>query len=135
MKKEDVPQDLQFFKDRVIRDVMYAVDEDGHYTPVISDGWQVKNDALTAVWDDIREQCGEIRRQVLAQQASPLAYHMKMALQDVALLASYAGVPKRTVRRHLKYGEFMKADRDTLQKYADALRITVEDLKQVDEWK
>ncbi|MDR1097153.1 MAG: hypothetical protein LBL57_03375 [Tannerella sp.] len=136
MKKEEVPQDLQFFKDGVIRDVMYAVDEDGKYTPVISDGWQVKNDALTAVWDDIHEQCAEIRRQVQAQQASPLAYHMKMALQDVAMLASYADVPKRKIRRHLKYDEFMKADETVLQKYADALRITVEDLKRVeDAWK
>ncbi len=135
MKKEDVPQDLQFFKDKVVRDVMYAVDEDGNYMPVISDGWSVKNDALNAVWDDIREQCEEIRRQVLARAASPLAYHMKKALQDVGMLASYAGVPKRKIRKHLKYDEFMKADEEILQKYADALRISVEDLKCVNEWK
>jgi hypothetical protein len=29
----------------------------------------------------------------------------------------------------------MNADMETLQKYADALRISVEDLKRVDEWK
>ena len=135
MKKEEVPQDLQFFKDNVIRDVMYAVDENGHYTPVISDGWSVKNDALNAVWDDIREQCESIRQQVLAREVSPLAYHLKKALQDVGMLASYSGVPKRKVRKHLGYDEFMKADDEILQKYADALRITVEELKQVDEWK
>jgi hypothetical protein len=88
MKKEDVPQDLLFFKDNVFRDVMYAVDENGHYTSVISDGWSVKNEALEAVWDDIREQCEDIRQQALARKVSPLAYHLKKSLQDVALLSS-----------------------------------------------
>lgn len=135
MKIEDVPQDLKYFEGKIVRDLMYAVDESGRYTPVLSDGWSVKNDALTAVWDDIREQCEVIRRQVLAKEASPLAYHMKKALQDTAMLASYSGVPKRIIRRHLKYGEFMKADETTLRKYAEALRITVDELKRVDEWK
>ncbi|MDR0698623.1 MAG: hypothetical protein LBG28_05320 [Tannerella sp.] len=135
MKTEDVPQDLKYFKDRLIRDLIYAVDEDGHYTTVFSDGWRVKNDALGAVWDDIREQCEDIRRQVLAKEASPLVYHMKKALQDLGMLAYYSGVPKKKIRKHLKYDEFMKSDEETLQKYADALRITVDELKRVDEWK
>ncbi|MDR1115126.1 MAG: hypothetical protein LBL33_03065 [Tannerella sp.] len=135
MKTGDVPQDLKYFKDKVVRDLMYAVDENGHYMSVLSDGWSVKNDALNAVWDDIREQCGEIRRQVLAKETSPLAYHMKKALQDVGMLASYSGVPKRKIRKHLKYDEFMKSNEAVLQKYADALRITVDELKRVDEWK
>jgi hypothetical protein len=135
MKKEDVPQDLLYFKDNIIRDLMYAVDENGHYTPVVSDGWSVKNDALGAVWEDIREQCEAIRRQVLAKEVSPLAYHLKKSLQDVAMLASYSEVPKRKIRKHLHYDEFMKTDAETLRKYADALRITVEELKRVDEWR
>ena len=51
MKTKDVPQDLKYFKDKVVRDVMYAVDEDGRYTKVLSDGWSVKNDVLAVVWD------------------------------------------------------------------------------------
>ena len=77
MKKEEVPQDLLYFKDNVIRDLMYAVDDDGVYTPVVSDGWCVKNDALGAVWDDIRDQCEAIRPRVLAKEVSPLVYHLK----------------------------------------------------------
>ena len=135
MKKEDVPQDLQYFKDNVVRDVMYAVDEDGRYTSVLSDGWSVKNDALGVMWDDIREQCEEVRQQVLAGKFSPSAYHIKKSLQDVAMLSAYSGIPKRKIRRHLKWDEFMKLDENILQKYADAMRITVEELKRVDEWK
>jgi len=135
MNKKDVPQDLYYFKDNVIRDVMYAVDENGHYTPVISDGWSVKNDALSAVWDDIREDCEKIRQRVLAKEVSPLAYHIKKSLQNVCMLSAYSGVPKRIIRKHLKYDKFMNAEEDILQKYADAMRITVEELKRIDEWK
>ena len=135
MKANEVPQDLKYFKDNVIRDVIYAVDENGHYTPVVSDGWNVKNDALGAVWDDIREQCETIRQQVLSKEVSPLAYHMKKALQDINLLSAYSGIAKRKIRKHLLYDEFMRLDEHTLQHYADALRITVEELKCVNEWK
>ena len=135
MKKEDVPQDLLYFKDNIVRDLMYAVDEDGYYTSVVSDGWSVKNDALGIVWDDIREQCEAIRRQVLAREVSPLAYHMQKSLLDIGLLAAYSEIPKRKIRKHLKYDEFMKLDEPVLQQYADAMRITVEELKRVDEWK
>jgi hypothetical protein len=135
VKTTDVPQDLEYFKDNVIRDVMYAVDDEGRYTGVLSDGWSVKNDALSAVWDDIREQCEVIRQQVLRHEVSPLAYHLKKQLQTVGMLAAYAEVPKRMVKKHLKYKEFIKIDDETLQKYADALRITTDELKRADEWK
>jgi len=135
MKKEDVHQDLLYFKDHVIRDCTYAVDEDGRYTPVVSDGWSLKNDAVKAYWDEIHEQCEEVRRRVLAKEVSPLAYYMKKSLQDIGLLSSFSGIPKRRIRKHLKYDEFMTLDEKTLQKYADAMRITVEELKRIDQWK
>ena len=132
MKTKDVPQDLKYFKDKVVRDVMYAVDEDGRYTKVLSDGWSVKNDVLAVVWEDILEDCERIRRQVLRKEASPLAYHMKKNLQDIAMLAVYAGIPKRKVRKHLKYEAFAGLDDRILGQYADALRITVDELKRVE---
>ena len=135
MKKEDVPQDLQYFKDSLLRDYTYAIDENGRYTKVVSDGWSLKNDALTVVWDEIRDQCEEIRRQVIAKEVSPLAYYMKKSLLDTGMLSSYSKIPKWKIRKHLKYDEFMKLDENTLQRYAEAMRITVEELKRVDEWK
>lgn len=46
MKIEEVPQDLKYCKDAVVRDQNYAVDSDGRYHMVKSDGWTPKNDAL-----------------------------------------------------------------------------------------
>lgn len=46
MRIEEVPQDLKYCKDAVVRDQNYAVDNDGRYHMVKSDGWTAKNDAL-----------------------------------------------------------------------------------------
>jgi len=131
MKAKEVPQDLKYFKDKVIRDLAYAVDDEGCYTSIVSDGWAVKNDALGVVWEDILEECEPVRQQVLAKKLSPMAYHMKKNLQDIRMLSGYSGIPKRKIKKHLLYEEFMKLDTATLQKYADALRISVEELIQV----
>ena len=72
MTINEVPQDLKYMAGGVIRDVAYAVDEDGRYQSVVSDGWAVKNDVLDLVWDDIRASCEAIREQVLRHEVSLL---------------------------------------------------------------
>ena len=51
---------------------------------------------------------------------------------DVGLLAQHAGFFKWTVKRHFKPKVFAKLKPSTLEKYAVALKITVEELKRVD---
>lgn len=131
MNVKEVPQDSKVLKNTVIRDVTYAVDDDGNYTTVISEGWVVKDDALDVTWDNIDEKCEEIRKKVLAGQLSPLAYHLERNIMDVGLLARYTGQSKRKVKKHLTPEEFMKLDDNVLNKYAEALRITIEELKKV----
>lgn len=55
MKVKDVPQDLKYYKDSVVRDVAYAVDEEGEYHAVVSDGWEAKNDALELALEESSE--------------------------------------------------------------------------------
>ena len=131
MKVKEVPQDSKFFKNTVIRDMTYAVDDDGNYTPVISEGWEVKNDALDVTWEVIDEKCAEVRAEVLAGKVSPLAFHIEKNIMDIGLLAKYTGLPKRKIKKHLKPEIFETLDDSVLQKYADALRISIEELKSV----
>ena len=131
MKIEDVPNDLKYFQNTVIRDVTYAVDDEGNYKPVINGGWDVKTDALDMAWSEVNERCEKIREQILKGKVSPLAYHMEKNIMSVKLLSTYSGVPKRTIKKHLKLKHFQKIDNETLQKYADVLRISVEELRQV----
>ena len=55
MKIEEVPQDLKYFKVGFVRDQNYAVDDEGKYHKVWSDGWDVKNDALDVSLEDDKD--------------------------------------------------------------------------------
>lgn len=52
MKIEEVPQDLKYYEGTVVRDVNYAVDDEGHYKAVMSDGWAPKTEALELALED-----------------------------------------------------------------------------------
>ena len=131
MKVSDVPQDLNYYKDTVVRDLNYAVDEQGRYQAVVSDGWEAKDDALDVAWDDVREQCDEVLERIKKGETSPLEYHATKNLMPINLLSSYTGFSKRTIRKHFNPANFIKLDNDTLSIYADVLRITVEELKTI----
>ncbi len=131
MKIEEVPQDLKYMKGTVIRDTDYAVDSEGRYQRVMSSGWEPKNLALDVIMEDIDEQCQSILADVRAGKASPLAYHAARGLMDEGLLADYAGVSKRTVRKHFQPDGFAQLDDAMLTTYADVLRISVEELKSI----
>ncbi|MBQ0030078.1 MAG: hypothetical protein MJZ24_09225 [Paludibacteraceae bacterium] len=133
MNIDDVPQDLSVFRGSVVRDVAYAVDADGNYQAVVSDGWNVKADALRTVLNDIDEDCMEIARQVVKHEVSPLAYYMAKGLMDVDMLADNSGISKRNVKKHLEWDAFQNLDDKTIQIYAETLRITPEMLKTLPE--
>lgn len=131
MKIEEVPQDDKYLGGTTIRDTCYALDENGEYRQAYSVGWEAKNEALSLTWDAISEDAEIVRREALAGRKSPLAYHMETHLFDVGLLAAYAGISRRTVRKHMKPDEFEKVDESTLTAYASALNMSVEELKKV----
>lgn len=133
MKIEDVPQDLKYFKGSNVRDVNYAVDENGQYHAVISDGWDAKTDALDVAWEDINEQCEEVLERIRRGETSALEYHATKNLMTIDMLSSYSGFSKRTIRKHFKPKEFAALDDETLSIYADVLRITLEELKTIPE--
>lgn len=133
MKVEEVPQDLKYFKGTVVRDVDYAVDSEGRYQKVMSDGWAPKNEALEVTLDDIHERCEEILDEVRQGKLSPLAYHAERNLMSVELMADYTGFSKRTIRKHFQPKKFAKLDEKTLKTYADVLRISVAELTSIPE--
>jgi hypothetical protein len=127
MKKKDVPQDKGLMDGR-FEDLCYAVDEDGKYVPVLSAGWEPKNDAMRLAWEEIKDKVEEARQQVLSGKKSPIYFYMIKNIMDIKLLADYVDLPKRKVRRHLKPEHFSQLDNDTLALYAEVFNITVESL-------
>lgn len=128
MKKEDIPQDTGAFG-KITKEVQYATDVEGHYTTGLSKGWEVKNSANDAAWQDIEERIRAAREKVLKGEASPLLYYMELKLMDVKVLAGYTGFWAWQVRRHLKPGVFKKLSDGRLRRYADVFEVPVEELK------
>ncbi|MDR1405683.1 MAG: hypothetical protein LBI89_00575 [Prevotellaceae bacterium] len=131
MKIEEVPQDGQYLEKTGLREICYALDGQGNYRQVTSVGWAVKNDALSLTWEHISQESETIRQDVLAGRKSPLAYHMNMHLLNIKTLSAYAGISKKTVRKHLDPATFLRLDASVLQAYADAMSITVAELTTV----
>lgn len=71
MKVEEVPQDLKYFKVGLVRDQNYALDSEGKYQKVWSDGWEPKNDALDVALEDDKDK--EERSHM--EMYKPAAFH------------------------------------------------------------
>jgi hypothetical protein len=131
MKVEEVPQDNRYIGNSPLRDLYYALDDNGHYRQVPSLGWSAKNEALSLTWESISDAAEAVRRDVLQGLKSPLAYHMELHLLPPAMLAAYSGISQKTIKKHLKPDAFARLDDHVLQQYAAVLNITVEELKTV----
>ena len=129
MHKNEVPQDEGIADG--LEEVTYAVDDGGRYVLVPSKGWEPKNISNYQAWEIIAEQIERARRQVLANEVSPLAYHMARNLMDLPLLAEYMGIMRWRVKRHLKPKIFNKLDPETIERYALLLKVTPEQLRDI----
>lgn len=132
MKIKEVPQDGVILESSGVRDVCYAVDENGKYTQVISVGWEPKNDAINFAWAAINEETEKIKTEVLSGKLSPLAYHLHKLVMTPAILADYSGFSKRKIKKFCEPKPFSGLKYDDLLKLADVLKISVEQLISVD---
>jgi hypothetical protein len=129
MKKEDVPQDVGLAGE--MREITYAVGEDGAYEKVTSFGWRSKTVALAQAWERILKDLERIEARVRNGELSPLAWHMTRHQMTPGLLAKYVGLSRLRVRRHLKPRPFKRLNPDILARYADVFGISVEGLKRL----
>jgi hypothetical protein len=129
MKKNEVPQDDANMLEGKLREPCYAVDEDGKYTTVRSVGWEPKNIVMQHAWEAVHEKVEAVRQQVIRKELSPIAYYMEKQLMDIGVLAGYTGFFRWTVKRHLKYKNFITLSDSKLGKYAEAFEISLETLK------
>ncbi len=132
MKKSEVPQDNSSLESANIREMYYAVDENGEYTTELSTGWDPKKIALDNAIQDIKERTEAAKQKVLKNETSPIEYYMELNKMDVGILASYVGMWTWRIKRHFKPSVFKKLSAKTYQKYADIFDITVEQLKHIE---
>ena len=131
MEKEKVPQDKSNLTKNNVKELLYATDENGNYTTTLSTGWEPKTIALSNSIDDINERIAEAKMQVETGEASPICYYMELNKMDLTILASYVGLWKWRVKRHIKPEVIAKLNDKKLKKYADAFDISVAELKNI----
>ena len=132
MKKSDVPQDKSNLESVNLRELCYAVDENGEYTTEHTTGWDPKTIALNNTLDEIKERIEDARQRVIDDVTSPIEYYMELHKMDPAVLASYVGIWQWRVKRHFKPSVFKKLSAKVLQKYASVFEITIDELKTIE---
>ncbi len=127
MKKTKVPQDKTALE--TIRELCYAVDENGKYVQVQSSGWEAKDTALNLAWEVLNEELRAVIDEVRAGKSSPLAYYLTRNQMDAKMLSGYMGISSRKIKKHTVPKHFDKLDDATLKAYADFFRISIDQLK------
>ena len=131
MKVNEVPQDDVPDYSEGIKKGNYALDDNGKYVMVPSKGWVVDEMINRMAYDEYKVKEEETRQAVLAGRKSPLAYYMELRQMTPEILGKTAGFAAFRVKRHLRPEIFIKLKEAVLDKYAKALAITREELKNV----
>lgn len=114
------------------RKAMYARGADGKLHIVQSAGWEVEEIVTKQAVDDLLRLTEEARQRVLAGLTSPLEYHMYRVRMDVPLLSQASGIWQWRIRRHFRPAVFAGLSASLLTTYADAMGMTVDQLKKAD---
>ena len=114
------------------RKAMYARGADGKLHIVQSAGWEVEEIVTKQAVDDLLRLTENARQRVLAGLTSPLEYHMYRVRMDVPLLSQASGIWQWRIRRHFRPAIFAGLSASLLATYADAMGMTVEQLKKAD---
>lgn len=130
MEKDEVPQD----QTRALqgqRKAMYAVDEDGRYGVIRSSGWEAEELVLDQAIEQYTQLAHQARQRVQHGLSSPLEYYMYRQRMDVTVLAQATGFYKWQIRRHSKPAVFASLSTSKLQRYADALGLTIAGIREL----
>lgn len=112
-----------------VRKAVYARAADGQIITIASQGWEVEEIVTQQAVDALKEQASAALARAKTGQSSALEYWMYEKRMDLVVLAQSAGLWQWRVRRHLQAAPFAKLSAKVLTIYADALGITVDQLK------
>jgi hypothetical protein len=131
MKVKEVPQDntVQYYEG--IKRACYAVNDEGKYVIVPSNGWNEEEFINGLAVNELAVNLEKTRQAARAGEKSPLAYHMERRQMIPDILGKTAGIATFRVKRHLRPEIFAKLRDSVLDRYAQALAITREELKTV----
>jgi hypothetical protein len=114
------------------RELFYSYGTDGKFEKSV--GYHDESDRVTLqqAWDLFNDRIEEARQKVKAGKASPILFYMEKTLVTPMDLSMHAGINVWRVKRHLKPKVFNRLGEKTLNKYAVAFNITLDQLKNVE---
>ncbi len=131
MERRKVPQDAACSTYGGHRKLVYAVDDDGHYTGVQSLGWEAESEVTRLAIEEFEALRDEAWLRAHHGLTSPLEVHMYERRMDLPLLAGASGIWRWRVRRHFNPKRFARLSPRLLRRYAEALGLDVATLKQL----
>lgn len=114
------------------RELLYSYNNNGQYEQTVGFHGEPDRVILQQAWDHFNERTDEARQRVRDGKASPIVYYMEKNLLDPMNLGMIAGISLWRVKRHFKPAVFKKLSDETLQKYAKAFDITLEQLRNIE---
>ena len=113
------------------RKLLYAVDAQGEYTGVQSAGWEPETFATLTAVAELDRLRNDAWLRASTGQTSALEFHMFDRRMEIDTLAATTGIWKWRIRRHFDVKRFARLSSPLLQRYADAMGISVERLRSV----
>jgi hypothetical protein len=113
------------------RKAVYARDANGRMVIAPSKGWEAEEIVTTNAVETLHAQAVDAHRRVQAGTASTLEYWMYERRMDVPLLSQTSGFWQWRVKRHLRPEIFATLPDKHLQRYADALGLSIADLRKL----
>jgi hypothetical protein len=114
------------------RKALYARGADGKLQIVQSAGWEVEEIVTRQAVEDLNRLAEDARQRVAASLTSALEYHMHKARMDVPLLAQTTGLWQWRIRRHFRPAIFARLSPALLQRYAEAMGLSLDQLKKTE---
>jgi len=128
MKLEELPQDQSALVGYT-RELYYGKDKDGKFRTGLSTGWEVKTSALEVAWDEVKESLMEAEELVRSGKRSPIYYLMVKKLMNISILSGYTGMNRLRVWWHLRPAVYRRLRDKVLARYAEALDMSVEEIR------
>jgi hypothetical protein len=129
MKVNEVPQDTTFYEGE--KRACYALNDAGKYVIVPSSGWSAEDVVNGLAVAELAANLEKTRQEVLKGLKSPLVYHMERRQMTPEILAKTVGMLSFRVRRHFRPDVFNSLKPSIMVRYAQALALTIDELRSV----
>ncbi len=114
------------------RELLYSYENDGQYKKTVGYHSEPDRIILQQAWDHFGERIEDARKRVKEGKVSPVVYYMEKNLLDPMNLGIIAGISIWRVKWHFKPAVFKRLNEKTLQKYAKAFNITIDQLRNIE---